>query len=94
MTTKVTLYRVVHHFDQEDRLAVNHIYYAQAKVLLFWHTVGQAKTDVGAMESILLHEHLTKDKRFFGRLAEVWLTKLGTLATKAKLWVYSKFVKH
>lgn len=93
MTTKVTLYRVVHHFDQENRLAVSHIYYAQAKVLLFWHTVGQAKTDVGAIESILVHEHLTKEKKFFGRLAEIWLTKLSTLAIKAKLWVCSKIVK-
>lgn len=78
MTTKVTLYRIVHHFNQEQKLKVHHIYYAQCKVFMFWHTFGQAKDEMTAMEMLLLHENKTKDMGFFGRLREVWSTKLKT----------------
>ena len=75
MTTKVTLYRIVHHFNQDGKLAVHHIYYPQCKVLFFWHTFGQAHSEKVAMEQILFHESKTKKKSFLGRLWEVWMTK-------------------
>ena len=76
LTTKVTQYRIVHHFNQDGKLAVHHIYYPQCKVLLFWHTFGQSHTDMGAIEQLLFHENATKNRGFFGRLWEVWSTKL------------------
>lgn len=76
ITTKVTQYRIVHHFNQDGKLKVHHIYYPQCKVLFIWHTFGQAHTEKGAIEEILMHEHQTKDKGFLGRLWEVWKSKL------------------
>ena len=77
-TSKVTQYRILHHFNQDGKLSVHHIYYPQCKVLFFWHTFGQAHTEQVAMEQLLFHEHMTKDESFFGRLWEVWLTKIKT----------------
>lgn len=77
ITTKVTQYRIVHHFNQDGKLAVAHIYYAQCKVLFFWHTFGQAHTERTAMEQLFFHENATKDRSFFGRLYEVWATKIS-----------------
>lgn len=78
ITTKVTQYRIVHHFNQDGKLAVPHIYYSQCKVFLFWHTFGQAHTEATAMEQLLFHDNATKSKGFFGRLWEVWATKIKT----------------
>ena len=75
MTTKVTLYRIVHIFNQKGKLKVPHLYKAQCKVLFFWHNIGTAKDEVTATQELLIHEHLTKKKTFFQRLTEVWITK-------------------
>lgn len=75
ITTKVTQYRILHHFNQDGKLAVQHIYYPQCKVLFFWHTFGQAHTEKVAINHVLFHENATKEKSFFGRLYEVWTTK-------------------
>lgn len=79
VTTKVTQYRIVHHFNQDGRLAVPHIYYAQCRVLFFWHTFGQAHTEKTVMEQLLFHDNATRDKGFFERLWEVWSTKFSTI---------------
>lgn len=91
ITTKVTQYRIVHHFNQDGKLAVHHIFYPQCKVFLFWHTYGQSKTHKGAIEQLLIHEHETKDKGFWGRLWEVWYTKVRTSNLMIRL--LSKLVK-
>lgn len=78
ITTKVTQYRILHHFNQDGKLTVHHIYYPQCKVLFFWHTFGQAQSNRVAIEQILIHENATKNKGFFGRLWEVWVTKIKT----------------
>ena len=75
ITTKVTQSRILPHFNQDGKLAVQHICYPQCKVLFFWHTIGQAKANLVAIEQILLHENATKNMSFFGRLREVWTTK-------------------
>lgn len=75
MTTKVNLYRVVHRFNQERRMAVPHLYFAQCKVLLFWHNIGTASSEKDAVKVMMLHDQQTKDLSFFGRLWEVWTTK-------------------
>lgn len=76
MTTKLTLYRIVHEFNQEGRLAVPHIYKAQCRVFLFWHTFGTAKDEKTSMQQCMFHENATKGRGFFGRLWEVWSTKI------------------
>ena len=75
ITTKVTQYRILHCFNQDGKLAVQHIYYPQCKVLFFWHTFGQAHSNRVAIEQIIMHEYATKSMSFFGRLWEVWTTK-------------------
>lgn len=57
ITKKVTQYRILHYFNQDGKLADQHIYYPQCKVLFFRHTIGQAKANRVAIEQILLHEN-------------------------------------
>lgn len=75
MKKKAILYRVVHRFNQDNKLTVPHLYYAQCKVLLMWHIIGTGHSEPDAVKVILNHEERTKDKSFFRKLWEAWICK-------------------